>query len=823
MHDRAIPKENAALYLVGLSDEQVSARKAAGQTNQVNLPSSRSYKQILRENLFTFVNAVFFAISVVFVLLGRPSDAVFVAFVIFSGVLIGIVQEIWAKRKLDQIALLTRPQAMVLRGGKTFSLNLSEIVLDDILQLKAGDQVLVDGEIVGTGQIEVDESLLTGESDLIPKTQGKSVYSGSFCVSGSAFYQAQKVGSETVAYQLTLGARAFRQVYTPLQQEINLLIRVLLLLACFLWILIGISFFSRSQSLNEVIQRAAVVAGLIPAGLLIAITIAYAIGSVRMLGRNVLIQQTNAVESLSNVDVLCLDKTGTLTTNEICLQQVKAIAVPETELRVVLGNYAASTTASNRTSEAILLACSGYVKWLLAEVPFSSDRKWSAIAFDDVLQDGTFVLGAPEILGAISLTTEHDYIQQQVEQGLRVVLFAHSSQVIRVEDGIVPQLPEKLKAWGILSFSDQLRPLARETIQGFAEAGVAIKIISGDHPQTVAALAKQAGLSDQIQVISGQTLAQMDTAQFTQAALTHHVFGRITPDQKAQLVKSLRDAGHYVAMTGDGVNDVLSLKQANLGIAMESGSQATRSAADIVLLKDSFAALPQAFLEGQRIRNGIRDVLKLFLVRLSCVALLIFATAIVTDSFPLMNKHSALVTLIGVGLPAMFIPIWAQPGTARSQQSLVRSMLHFYIPATLTITFVALSVYLLYLVKAIVDLPPAFELNQVDYGLPRTALVTILIFCELLLIPFLKPPKTIWLGAEPLSGDWRYSIIALVTGIIYLAILFISPWREFFELSPLSAVDTGFLGLIALEWCLIVRWTWRTQFFDRFLGINLRS
>ncbi|MBA3923486.1 MAG: haloacid dehalogenase, partial [Nostocaceae cyanobacterium] len=281
MHDGTIPKENVALSLVGLSDQEVSARKAAGQINQAHLPSSRSYKQILRENLFTFINAVFFAISVVFVLLGRPSDSVFVAAVIFSGVLIGIVQEIWAKRKLDQIALLTRPQATVLRGGKTFSLDLSEIVLDDILLLKAGDQVLVDGEIVDTGRIEVDESLLTGESDLIPKSQGKSVYSGSFCVSGSAFYQAQKVGSETVAYQLTLGARAFRQVYTPLQQEINLLIRVLLLLACFLWILIGISFISRSQSVNEVTQQAAVVAGLIPAGLLIAITIAYGIGSVR--------------------------------------------------------------------------------------------------------------------------------------------------------------------------------------------------------------------------------------------------------------------------------------------------------------------------------------------------------------------------------------------------------------------------------------------------------------------------------------------------------------------------------------------------------------
>ncbi|MBW4420293.1 MAG: HAD-IC family P-type ATPase [Myxacorys californica WJT36-NPBG1] len=805
----------------GLSDREVNAQKLAGNTNQVTLPTSRSYWRIFRENLFTFVNAVFFVISGVFIVLKRPSDAVFVAVVIFSGVIIGIVQEIWAKRKLDEIALLSRPQATIIRNGEALISDPNEIVLGDILQVNPGDQILVDGQIVCDGQIEVDESLLTGESDLILKRSGDPVYSGSFCASGRAHYEAQKVGTETVAYQLVVGAREFRQIYTPLQQEINLIIRVLLLVALFLWLLVGIGFISRSQPFNEVVQRAAVIAGLVPAGLLIAITLAYATGAVRMLGENVLIQQTNAIESLSNVDVLCLDKTGTLTTNQIELSAIYPIERSESELRTLLGDYAASTQAGNRTSEAILLSCSGYARSLRSEVPFSSERKWSAISFRDI--PGTYFLGASEVLTKCFTLSPSvsDYIEQLTEQltqqGLRVVLFAYSPDLLQTE---TPFLPAALTPLAVLSFSDQLRPSVQETLQGFVKAGITIKIISGDNPHTVAALAKQAGFSDEIRLISGTQLAELDNAQFTQAARQYNVFGRITPQQKAKLVRSLRDAGHYVAMTGDGVNDVLSLKQANLGIAMESGSKATRGIADIVLLKDSFEALPHTFLEGQRIRNGVLDALKLFMVRLSCVTLLIFATAIVADSFPLMNKHSAIITLIGVGIPTLFIPVWAQPGE-KPKRSLVRSLLHFVLPATLSITLVALTIYLFYLVSAALDLPLNVTLTELDFTLPRTALVTILVFCELLLIPFLKPPTTAWVGGEPLSGDWRYTFVAVALILVYLLILFVPPVRIFFELSALETADLIFLGFAAIEWCFIVRWVWRSRFFDRFLGVSL--
>lgn len=807
--------------LRGLTHAEVLERRAAGLGNNVALETSRSYAQIFRENLFTFINAVFFVLSLVLFGLGRPGDSFLVIVVIFGGVLINIYQEIWAKRKLDEIALLHRPKATVLREGQEQELDPNEIVLGDLLLVRPGDQIVVDGEVV-EGRLEVDEALLTGESDLIPKTVGQSVYSGSFCVTGMACFEAQKVGTQTVAYQLMVGARAFRQALTPLQQEINLIIRVCMLIACFLWILIAISFLSRSLLLEDVAQRAAVVAGLVPAGLLLAITLAYGMGAVRMVGQDVLIQQANAVESLSNVNVLCLDKTGTLTTNHLVLQSVEAIGCSEAEVRSLLGDFAASTPAGNRTNEAIAHACPGRPRPLVLEVPFSSARKWSAIAFADEPLGG-YILGAPEILApVVSLQPAViETMQAATEHGLRVVLFAHTVEILPLKDvPEAPQLPPQLTPLAVLIFSDELRPEAYETLQGFAHAGIEVKIISGDNPQTVAALAKQAGLGPAIKVVSGQELARMDAAQVMQAAQTCNIFGRITPAQKALLVRSLRKAGGYVAMIGDGVNDVLSLKQANLAIAMESGSKAARGVADIVLLKDSFKALPYTFLEGQRIRSGILDVMKLFMVRVAVITLLIFSTAIVTDSFPLENKQSAIVTLIGVGFPTIVIPVWAKP-VPLTHPSMIRSMLHFTIPATLTLTLVSLLVYLLFLVSAVLDLLPAQELTQVDYAVPRSALVTVLVLGELCLLPFLKPPTPAWVGGEPLSGDWRYTLTALLLLGVYVLIVAVPPVRDFFELARLGLHSYLFIGLVVLEWCLILRFVWRTRFFDRFLGVTL--
>jgi cation-transporting ATPase E len=354
----------------GLSDSEVARRRDAGQGNNVRLETSRSYAQILRENLFTFINLVLFGIGLVLVLLGLYTDAMMSVGIVMLNVVIGIIQEMKAKRTLDKIALLTRPKATVLRDGQEKVIDPTEVVLGDILIARPGDQIVVDGVVVGDGKIDVDESLLTGESDLIPKKAGDEVYSGSFCVNGSASYEATKVGLDSVANKLTSGARAFRQIKTPLQTDVDLIIRVLVLIAVQLGILFGMATLVASLPATESARIAAVVTGLIPNGLFFMISIAYAMGAVRMAGSGALIQQSNAVESMSNVNVLCLDKTGTLTANRIHFTEVDALGGDEAELRRILGIYAACVTASNRTSEALGAGCPGERREFVEEIPF---------------------------------------------------------------------------------------------------------------------------------------------------------------------------------------------------------------------------------------------------------------------------------------------------------------------------------------------------------------------------------------------------------------------------------------------------------------------
>ena len=422
--------------LTGLSEAEAIALRKAGQGNNVSLETSRSYLQILQENLFTFINIVFFTISIFLIFLGRVGDAMLVGVVILGGVIVSVLQEVWAKQKLDRIALLTRPRATAIREGKECNIDPKEIVLGDILILETGDQIVVDGEIISEMGVEVDESLLTGESDAIAKQKGDKVYSGSICTSGRTYYRVTQVGKASFAYQIAAKAREFRKTYTPLQLEINLVIRIFLLLATFLWILVGISVWTGFLTFRDGVQRAAVIAGLVPSGLYLSITLAYALGAVRMIGQEVLIQQANAVESLSNVNILCLDKTGTLTTNQIHLHRLEAIEGSETELREILGDYVVNSTANNKTSEAIAAICPGQKCRVSAEIPFSSTRKWSAIAFEDSRRSGTYLLGAPEMLSdRVPLREgDRDAMQTLTKQGLRVLLLIYHTRILTAEE-----------------------------------------------------------------------------------------------------------------------------------------------------------------------------------------------------------------------------------------------------------------------------------------------------------------------------------------------------------------------------------------------------
>jgi cation-transporting ATPase E len=819
----------------GLTEQEAAARRAAGQGNDLPLQTSRTYAAIFRENLLTFINIVLFFISIVLIGLGRIDDVGVIAFVIGTNVIVNIYQEIRAKKKLDKIALVSRPTVTIVREGQERVVDPNEIVVGDLLVVRPGDQIVVDGSVVGDGEVNMDESLLTGESDLIPKQAGKPLYSGSFCVSGKAYYEAEKVGKDSYANQLTAGAKSFRRVLTPLQKEINLIVRMLLVGAIFLWLLAGISLLMGLTPFPRTVENAAVIAGLVPSGLFLMITLAYAMGAVRMADRNALIQQSNAVESLSHINVMCLDKTGTLTANRIQLQSLLPIAIDENELRSILGDYAASASFSNKTNDALAIAAPGQKRALKEEIPFASAYKWSAEAFDDPALPGVYVLGAPDMLmAAVFLTDDlRQAIQAGTDQGLRVLLFAHAPAwtPMRTEDANRPQLPPGLQAIGLLFFGDELRPRVQETLSRFQEGGIEVKVISGDNPSTVAALAAQAGLGSDIKLISGQELANMDDLEFAQAAAETTVFGRITPDQKAQLVKAFQSQGKYVAMMGDGVNDVPSLKQANVGIAMESGSQITRGVADMVLLKDSFEALPDAFLEGQRIRNSIRDVTKISLVRVFAFVILMLALVVPGVIFPLTIKHNAILTLLTEGIPTLGVTLWAKPGRA-AKQGLLRSILPFVLPAMALLALFSLLVYVGYTVQQVTPLLGLLrgdmalrEIGQVitpaSVGAAlfqaRNALLTFLVFCGLLLILFVKPPTRFWTGGAPLSGDWRYALMALAMLGAYILLLAIPGLGSIFDLNLLLPIDYLILALVALVWALLVRTAWRKRWLERFL------
>ncbi len=829
----------------GLTESEAVSRRQRGQGNNVNLQTGRTYGEIIRQNVFTFINIVLFSIGAMLITLGRIGDAVVSVGLILLNVVIGVYQEARAKRQLDKIALLTRPKAAVIRDGVEKTVDPSELVCGDAVVVRAGDQIVVDGTIL-EGRIDVDESLLTGESDLITKKPGDHVLSGSFAVTGTATYEATQVGAESFANKLTASARAFRVVKTPLQRDVDFVIRLLMGFATLIGFLMLISVLLYAVPLMRSVQMASVIAGLVPNGLFFMVIVAYALGALRIVQRGALIQQSNSVESLSNVNVLCMDKTGTLTANRIVFADVSPLGVTREEVVARLGDFAHNVTSSNRTSEAIAAALPGETRRLVDEVPFSSARKWSAIAVDDAMR-GVYVLGAIEMLKPYLHAESADFNQQVEEwsdQGLRVLLFAYHPTALSLHDSLEqPRLPQDLTPLGVIACTDELRPELKETLKGFAEAGVKLKVISGDNPHTVAALAKQAGFPGNVQAVSGTQLAEMSDSEFEQAADEATIFGRITPEQKEKLVDALRKRGHYVAMIGDGVNDVLSLKKAHLGIAMQSGSAATRGVADMILLNDSFGALPPAFLEGQRIINGMQDILRLFMTRAVYVALLILSISVVDAGFPYVPKHVSLLTLLTVGVPTFALAAWARPG--KQPKRLLTSVLHFVFPAAITVFVFALLIYLFYFVTiytqslTIQVTPEDIALFQqyagINYELPtqdavafemasiiaRTALTTFTVLTGLLLIVFVEPPHPVFTGGDELSSDKRPAFLAVLLLLAFVVINAVEPLRDFFELIILRPQDYAMISAAVVVWAVILRYVWRRRLFERFLGIEL--
>lgn len=830
----------SSLGLQGLSNGEVETRRARGLGNTAPPATGRSYRQIIVENVFTFMNMSLVGLGLTLVLIGHPMDGLVSTGVVSFNIIVSVLQEVRAKRALDHIALLTRPRARVIRDGELQEVPPEQLVLGDVLVAGPGDQIVLDGRVAGNGSMAVDESALTGESEVIPKKPGDVVFSGSFCVSGQGAYVAEQVGTKSLAGQITAGARTFRRVLTPLQRGINLVIRLVLLIVAYLEFLLVIRALLTGSDLASRVQNATVVAGLVPNGLFLMISVAYALAAVRIAKQSVLVQQGNAVESLSNVDTLCLDKTGTLTANRLRVQGLYPMssAVSEPELGRVLGAVAASASSHNKTSAAIASAFPARPQRVLAEVPFSSARRWSAVVFDDEEAQaaepslhGTYVLGAMEALHAYLPDKSWDAIETQARtlarSGLRVLLIGRSLTE-RVEDrGDDSRPPRDLELLGLVSLSDELRPEAKEALAAFRQAGVGAKIISGDDPETVAALARQAGLGPDIGLVSGPQLDAMDERAKVAATASSVVFGRITPQQKEHLVRTLQAGGAYVAMVGDGVNDVLALKAADLSIAMQSGTQATRAVADLVLLNDSFASLVPAVAEGQRIVNGMVHILQLFLTRIAVVGVVILS-ALIIGEFPIALRQATLVALLSVGIPSWFLALWAQPGP-QTEASIPSRVANFVVPPVLITATVALLLFYVTLMLNVIQagsLQRPLRPGQVgltyaaQLPVAQTSLSAFLILAGLLLVAFAQPPSPWWVAAEGLSSDKRPAVLAAVLIAAFLIILLTPPLAELFALSILGLPEIGLVAVSVLVWILLVRWAWRGRWLARFLGLD---
>ncbi len=813
--------------LTGLAGAAVVARRARGLGNNVREKGGRSYLQIVVENTFTFTNNIIFLLGVGLVIVSRPLDALVSVLVVGTNVVVGVAQEVRAKRTLDRISLLTRPTASVIRDGQTTTINPHELVIGDLVQVSAGDQFVLDGRLT-LGRLQADESLLTGESDLIRKSPGDEVFSGSFCATGSGRYVVEHVGDQSLANRITQGAKAFRRVLTPLQSSVNSVIRLALVLVVYMELLLLLTAVVHVATPGETIAQASVLAGLIPNGLFVSIAVAYALGAVRLVRFGALVQQANAVESLSRVDVLCTDKTGTLTANRLSVRELVSIGTDDDGLKRSLSTLVASTTERNKTAEAIAAHLPGEPRPVAREVPFSSARKWSGATMDD---GTTYVLGAPQLLEPAVAEVHREawpnverQVNERASNGLRVLILLSSTDGAAITgDDDDAQLAPSFVPLGLVVLEDELRPGVGAILERFRQAGVQVKIISGDDPETVVALARQAGLTGDLPQISGPQLDGLDDAAVAAAAQRNVVFGRISPTQKERLVGALRAGGAYVAMIGDGVNDVLSLKKSNLAVAMASGSQASRGVADIDLTEDSFAALAPAVEEGQRIVNGMFDIIGLFLARIATMGLVI-VSSLVVGIFPIALRNASAITLLSVGIPAALLALWAQPGKLQ-HDSMTRLVVRFVLPAALISSVAALAVFYGSIWLSLAANPSAAASTALNDAavlaaipVAQSTLTAFLVFIGLGLIVFVEPPTT-WLAViQPLSPDRRPTILAVALGLAFVALTLFPPLGDLFALQSLAASAWALVVGAFVLWFIVMRYVWHWRLMEKFVG-----
>ncbi|HKF92527.1 MAG TPA: HAD-IC family P-type ATPase [Acidimicrobiia bacterium] len=742
----------------GLTEGDVRERVERGETNASGERSSRTFGEILRANIFTRFNAILGVLLVVILAVGHPQDALF-GIVLVSNALIGIVQEVRAKRTLDQLAVLSEPRVRLVRDGEVRDVAVDDVVLDDLIELRSGDQIAADGIVRATTALQVDESLLTGESDPVDKETGEHVLSGSFVVAGSGRFQATAVGDEAYARKLATEARRFALARSELVDGINRILRYVTWAIFPVAVLLLVSQFYAHDDWREAVSgTVAGVVGMVPQGLVLLTSVAFGVAAVALARRKVLVQELPAVEGLARVDVVCFDKTGTLTDGNIVFDRVERLD-DQAPVEAALGALA-SDEDRNATLNAIAAAFPTTDSWRRTGfVPFSSARKWSAATFGD---HGTWVLGAPELVWAGRDGEVAEKAEAFAGTGQRVLLLARTDAPLEGES-----LPAGMHPAALVLLEEQVRSDAAETLAYFAQQGVALNVISGDNPHTVGAVAARVGMPHADRPFDARDLPE-DLDELGETLERHSVFGRVTPHQKQDMVKALQGRGHTVAMTGDGVNDALALKLADIGVAMGSGAPATRAVAQLVLLDSEFSTMPGVVAEGRRVTANIERVANLFITKTVWATLLAIAVGLAFWPYPFLPRHLTIVDTLTIGIPSFFLAL--APNLRRYVPGFVDRVFRFTIPAG---TIAAVATFSAFALARFDDVP----LTQ-----QRTAATLVMLMMSLCVLVILAQPLT-----------WR-RVVLVGLMIAGFALLFPNESvREFYDLKLPSDVLTGTL------------------------------
>ncbi|MGS2810085.1 cation-translocating P-type ATPase [Nocardia sp. MW-W600-9] len=771
----------------GLTAAQVEERRRDGRTNDVPARASRSVREIVRANVFTRINAILGVLFLLVLSTGSIIDGMF-GLLIVANSAVGIIQEIRAKRTLDQLAIVSQAKPTVRRDGVAHEVAPGEVVLDDLIELGAGDQIVVDGEIEEAAALEVDESLLTGEADPIHKGVGAPVMSGSFVVSGSGAYRATKVGKDAYAAKLAEEASKFTLVHSELRSGIDKILKFI----TYLLIPAGaLSIYNQLVSSKEswrpaVTGMVAALVPMVPEGLVLMTSIAFAVGVVRLGKRNCLVQELPAIEGLARVDVVCADKTGTLTENGMRLSQIEPLgAFDEDQVRQVLAALAGDDPRPNASVQAIAEAFPDSPDWpQTAIAPFSSAKKWSGISYG---AHGDWLLGAPDVL-LDPASADAERAEDLGSSGLRVLLLARSDRPVDADDA-----PGRVEPAALVVLEQRVRPDAKGTLEYFASQHVSIKVISGDNAVSVGAVASSLDLPGGDHAVDARSLPE-DRDALADVLERDTTFGRVRPDQKRAMVGALQSRGHTVAMTGDGVNDVLALKDADIGVAMGAGSPATRAVAQIVLLDNKFATLPYVVGEGRRVIGNIERVSNLFLTKTVYSVLLAFLVGLAgvgsqifgydPIGYPFLPRHVTIAAWFTIGIPAFILSL--APNNERARTGFVGRVMRLAVPSGVVIGVATFVSYLIAYAG-----PEASETQKIQAG--TTALITLIMIAVWVLALVARP--YVW---------WKVVLIA-VSVLAYIALFTIPFTREFFKLDPsnprltLAAFVCGAVGIVLVE------------------------